>query len=45
VRSYWKVVQGLASRNTGTLNAMGFYDDFCVKLPLADQGEAHLPLR
>ena len=31
VRSYWKVVQGLASRNTRTLNAMGFYDDFCVK--------------
>src|SRR5215472_19089113 len=30
VRSYWKVVQGLASRNTRTLNAMGFYDDFCV---------------
>ena len=25
------VVQGLASRNTRTLNAMGFYDDFCVK--------------
>ena len=21
----------LASRNTRTLNAMGFYDDFCVK--------------
>ena len=32
VRSYWKVVQGLASANTRTLNAMGFYDDFCVKL-------------
>jgi hypothetical protein len=31
VRSYWKVVQGLASTNTRTLNAMGFYDDFCVK--------------
>ena len=31
VHSYWKVVQGLASRNTRTLNAMGFYDDFCVK--------------
>ena len=31
VRSYWKVVQGLASANTRTLNAMGFYDDFCVK--------------
>jgi hypothetical protein len=31
VRSYWKVVQGLASRNTRTLAAMGFYDDFCVK--------------
>src|SRR5580692_7334893 len=31
VRSYWKVVQGLASRNARTLNAMGFYDDFCVK--------------
>jgi hypothetical protein len=26
------VVQGLASANTRTLNAMGFYDDFCVKL-------------
>jgi len=31
VRSYWKVVQGRASTNTRTLNAMGFYDDFCVK--------------
>src|SRR5438132_14427785 len=31
VRSYWKVVQGLAATNTRTLNAMGFYDDFCVK--------------
>jgi hypothetical protein len=31
VRSYWKVAQGLASRNTRTLAAMGFYDDFCVK--------------
>jgi hypothetical protein len=32
VRSYWKVVQGLAAANTRTLNAMGFYDDFCVKV-------------
>jgi hypothetical protein len=24
-------VQGLASANTRTLNAMGYYDDFCVK--------------
>ena len=31
VRSYWKVVQGLASRNARTLAAMGFYDDVCVK--------------
>ena len=31
VRSYWKVVQGLASTNTRTLAAMGFYDDFCVR--------------
>ena len=22
---------GVASRNTRTLNAIGFYDDFCVK--------------
>ena len=26
-----KVVQGLASANTRTLNAMGYYDDFCAK--------------
>jgi hypothetical protein len=31
VRSYWKVLQGLASANTRTLNAMGYYEDFCVK--------------
>ena len=31
VRSYWKVAQGFASRNTRALAAMGFYDDFCVK--------------
>ena len=29
VRSYWKVVQGLASASTRTLPAVGFY--FCVK--------------
>jgi hypothetical protein len=32
VRSYWKVVQWLASANTRTLNAMGYYDDICVKV-------------
>ena len=31
VRSYWKVLQWLAGSNTKAVQAMGYYEDICVK--------------